>query len=93
MLVLSRREGEAIVLGGEMIVTVARLFKDSVELSVTRPNGFLLATHRAHERESVTVADGVRLVVIASRDGKVRLGMDYPPDLSVHRLEAWDRWR
>ena len=82
MLVLSRREGEAIVLGSELIVTVARLFKDFVEFSVTRPNGFLMATHVAHERESVAVVDGVRLVVVAFRDGKVRSGIEYPPDLS-----------
>jgi carbon storage regulator len=38
--------------------------------------------------EAIRIGD-IRVVVISFRDGKVRLGIDAPPEVPVHREEVW----
>lgn len=41
--------------------------------------------------ETVTIGDGVLVTVLAVKGGQVRLGVDAPKDVAVHRGEVRDR--
>jgi carbon storage regulator len=40
--------------------------------------------------ESIMIADNVRIVVVEIRGDKVRLGIEAPKEVSVHRREVYD---
>ena len=41
--------------------------------------------------EAIVIGDGsIRIVVIEIREGKVRLGFQAPPEVTVHRQEVYD---
>lgn len=49
----------------------------------------LVLSRRANE--SIVIANGViRIVVIEIRGDKVRLGIEAPKDIDVHRFEIWE---
>jgi len=39
--------------------------------------------------ESIVIGDDIRITIIDVRGNKVRLGIDCPKEISVHRLEVW----
>ncbi|WP_041774390.1 carbon storage regulator CsrA [Leptospirillum ferrooxidans] len=41
--------------------------------------------------EGITIGDGIRIVVIEVKGGSVRLGVEAPTEMSVHRDEVFDR--
>jgi carbon storage regulator len=41
--------------------------------------------------ESVIVGDDVKITVLGVKGGQVRLGIDAPKHISVHRQEIYDR--
>ena len=43
--------------------------------------------------ESIMIGDDVRIAVVEIRGGKVRLGIDAPPEVTVHRREVYDAIR
>lgn len=43
-----------------------------------------------HRDESIVIGDDVRIVVVEIKGDKVRLGIEAPKDVSVHRLEVWE---
>jgi carbon storage regulator len=42
------------------------------------------------KNESVIIGDDIVVVVVEIRGDKVRLGIEAPKDISVHRREVWD---
>lgn len=36
---------------------------------------------------------GIRIVVLEIAKGIVKLGIEAPPDVSIHRMEVWERIR
>ena len=42
------------------------------------------------KNESIVINDSITLVVVEIRGDKVRLGIDAPMDVSVHRKEVYD---
>jgi carbon storage regulator len=40
--------------------------------------------------ESIIIGDNVQITVVDIRGDKVRLGIDAPPDITVHRKEVFD---
>jgi carbon storage regulator len=40
--------------------------------------------------ESLVIGDSITVTVIEIRGDKVRLGIEYPPETSVHRREVYD---
>ena len=47
----------------------------------------LVLSRRADE--TIVVGDGIRITVLDVRGDKVRIGVDAPQDVSVHREEVW----
>ena len=43
-----------------------------------------------HVDEVICIGDNIRIMVIEIRGGKVRLGIDAPRDMTVHRKEIYD---
>ncbi len=41
-------------------------------------------------RESIVVNHNVRIVVLSAHGGKVKLGVEAPPEVPVHRSEVFD---
>ena len=42
------------------------------------------------KNESIVINDSITLVIVEIRGDKVRLGIDAPKDVSVHRKEVYD---
>ncbi len=42
------------------------------------------------KNEVIMLGDNIRIVVVEIREYKVRLGIDAPNDMPVHRLEVYD---
>lgn len=40
--------------------------------------------------EKIVIADCITVVIVDIRGDKVRLGIEVPKDMSVHRREVWD---
>lgn len=51
----------------------------------------LVMSRKKHE--SIVIADGITVTVIEVRGDKVRLGIEAPKDVPVHRQEVWDAIR
>ena len=51
----------------------------------------LLLTRK--DGESITIGDDITVTVVRSGDGQVRLGIDAPRHVAVHRQEVADRIR
>lgn len=43
-----------------------------------------------HRDESIVIGDLIHIVVVEIRGDKVRLGIEAPKDVPVHRREVWD---
>lgn len=43
-----------------------------------------------HKNESIMIGENVRVVVIDIQGDRVRLGIEAPRDMSVHRQEVFD---
>jgi carbon storage regulator len=41
--------------------------------------------------EQIVIGDAIRVTVVDVRGDKVRLGIEAPPDVTVHRREVWER--
>jgi carbon storage regulator len=54
-----------------------------------RPQGGFLVLAR-HLLESVIIGDDIKLTVVEIRGDKVRLGIDAPKEISVHRKEVYE---
>jgi len=42
------------------------------------------------KNECIVIGDNIKIVIVESRGDKVRLGIDAPCDVSVHRQEVYD---
>lgn len=50
----------------------------------------MLVLSRQRE-ETIVIADGlIRITIVDIRGDKVRIGIDAPKDIAVHREEVWD---
>ena len=43
-----------------------------------------------HKNEAITIGDNIVITVVDIRGDKVRLGLDVPVDIPVHRKEVYD---
>jgi len=102
MLVLSRQNNEAIMIGQEWLVEVVSLGKSSVKLHVigNQVGGRLISDEfygPLKRDQGVNIAPDIRIDIVDLRQEpeaiKVRLGISAPKSLSVHRKEVYDAIR
>ena len=43
--------------------------------------------------ERIMIGDSITVTVLESREGQIRLGVDCPREIPVHRLEVYERIR
>ena len=55
-------------------------------LVLTRKKAESIVVFRSDGQDS-----GIKIVVLEISKGIVKLGIEAPPDVSVHRMEVWDR--
>ena len=55
-------------------------------LVLTRKKAESIVVFRSDGQDS-----GIRIVVLEISKGIVKLGIEAPPDVSIHRMEVWDR--
>ena len=48
----------------------------------------LVLTRR--EGESLMIGDDIRIVVLAAKNGRIRLGIEASKSVEVHRREVWE---
>jgi carbon storage regulator len=41
--------------------------------------------------ETLVIGENIKLTVLAAKGGQVRIGIDAPKDVSVHRAEVFER--
>jgi len=46
---------------------------------------------RRKKNESIVINDDITIVVVEIRGDRVRLGIEAPKDVPVHREEVWDK--
>ena len=55
-------------------------------LVLTRKKAESIVVFRSDGQDS-----GIRIVVLEISKGIVKLGIEAPPDVAIHRMEVWDR--
>ena len=55
-------------------------------LVLTRKKAESIVVFRSDGEDS-----GIRIVVLEISKGIVKLGIEAPPDVSIHRMEVWER--
>src|SRR5688500_6534897 len=94
MLVITRRQNEAVMLGDDLLVRVVEIDPKRVKLAVTRLNTLGVPAELWLAREEIAeVVGGITLEVVDIRDDKLRLGIDAPKNVSIHRKEVYDAIR
>jgi carbon storage regulator CsrA len=97
MIVFSRLVGEAVMVGDRLEVAVAAIDSGFAVLRVRHsPIGGLVSNvdslRLTCARGDVVQLSAASCTVVEIRDdvGKVRLGIDAPADISIHRKEVWE---
>lgn len=60
--------------------------------SVTHKEEFMLVLSRQSD-ETIIIGDNIRVTIVEVRGDKVRIGIDAPRDVAVHRQEIYDAIR
>jgi sRNA-binding carbon storage regulator CsrA len=93
LLVVSRKLSESMVIDDVVVLTVSRLSESAAELTCATIDGGFLQSATLRRNESLALPRGVRVVLIEFRLPRLRLGFDYPDDVSISRKEEWDKDR
>jgi carbon storage regulator CsrA len=96
VIIISRQVGEALTVGDDVEVTVAAIHPSFVTLDVRHSavHGRLTLEDSfrrdARRDEVIDLPVSGSCTVVDIRGDKVRLGMDAPKDMSIHRKEVWE---
>ena len=83
MLVLTRRQGESLIIADDIKITVLIIYKAQIKLKVNSEVATL------HLEESMSIADGVTVRLIKMDTNQVKLGIEAPEDVNIKREEVY----
>lgn len=89
MLVLSRKLGENVRIGDFLMVTILNIRAGRVQLALNQQTAD--EAEWKIEGQVTTVAPNVTVMVTLIRTRRVKLGIEAPPEIKIHRGEVYDR--
>jgi sRNA-binding carbon storage regulator CsrA len=95
LLIVSREIGQSLVIAEHVLLTVAVLGQDFVDLGLTDLSGRPLGVVTVAKGSSTNVIHGVRGTFIGMRGTRAQLGFEHPANVNITRLEFFannDSW-
>lgn len=83
MLVLTRRLGESIIIGDDIIITVLNISEDQIYLDVNISESLTI-----NIQESVSIRADIKVKVVKIDKNQVKLGITAPDDVIIKREEV-----
>ncbi len=83
MLVLTRKLGESIIIGDDIIITVLNINEDQIYLDVNTSESLTI-----NIQESVSIRDDIKVTVVKIDKNQVKLGITAPDDVTIKREEV-----
>ena len=90
MLVMSREIGQALVIE-DVVVTLDAFDDQHADITLQKVAGGKSISLTLNLNEFVDACYDTRIVLIATRDTKARLGIEAPKNVPIHRKEIWDQ--
>lgn len=90
MIIIGRWKGDCTVIRQNIFLTVAEIRADEVDLGIKRPEGTTVVTCRMMQRLAIEDAIFVTLTQIKCGGRRVKLGIEAPSSVSIHRMEVHD---
>jgi carbon storage regulator len=91
MLILTRRVGEALVIGDDVKVTILSEFKGDVKASVYNKKSCSTGVDHCEIGDFFIVNDDVVINFLSVKGNQVKVGIDAPKSISVHREEIYKK--
>lgn len=92
MLILTRRIGEALVIGDDVRVSLLRLDDGLFQIGLDHPDGKTVTTCVYRETgEELVLLGGVVIRILNMNGNQVKIGIDAPRSISVHREEIYNK--
>lgn len=73
--------------GATLGITVSGVFTADIRVAVKEDDLMLVLSRQLDE--SIMIGDSIRITIVDIRGDKVRLGIEAPRDVSVHRHEVY----
>ena len=89
MFVLSREIGESVIVE-DVALTLVRIGEQYVEVSLVKMTGGKSTVLTLPRHQPVDICYDVQVVFVAAENSKARLGIEYPPEVSITRREFWE---
>ena len=86
MLVLARRQGESLIIGDDMKITVLNIGENLIKLGVNNSEGISLGL-----QETITIKDGIIVKVVKIDKTQIKLGIEAPEGVAIHREEVYKK--
>jgi len=83
MLVLTRKEGETLIIGNSIMLTVKEINSSHVKLCLNNSEDITI-----DKLESKVIADGIKIKVVKINKGQIKLGIDAPESMDIKREEG-----
>lgn len=85
MLVLTRREGEGLLIGNDIRVTVLIIFEKRIKLQLKDLENKVITCHLG---ATTPIRGGITVKVVDIDQKQVKLGIEAPKDMKVDRKEV-----
>ena len=85
MLVLTRREGEGLLIGNDIRVTVLIIFEKRIKLQLKDLENKVITCHLG---TTTPIRGGINVKVVDIDQKQVKLGIEAPKDMKIDREEA-----
>lgn len=106
MLILTRRVGESLIVADDVKITIRIIHKNKVKLKIKAPNKVLnqILNNQSllpkainnielsrNIGETLAISNDVKIIVFGVQGNQVRIGVNAPKNIPVHREEIYER--